>query len=267
MIHQFILTFAPAQGNAALVASDVHMSSLHAWLFREVLPQYSPAEATWLHDHPAPKPFALAPLFGAAGELSGLRLTVWAERTAEALAAAWQGAMTGEKIYQLGRQAFVVGEVTRAEPVDFAHLLEKASARNRLRLRFQTPCAFKQTTAMQLFLPLPGNVFERPYQVWQAYAPASWQLPESWPNWCAQKVMVQQHAIRTQMISLNHRANFIGFTGFVEFVAKKTDEQELLRIWQALGRLASYCGVGYKTTMGMGAVAYLPGRRKKPPSC
>lgn len=28
-----------------------------------------------------------------------------------------------------------------------------------------------------------------------------------------------------------------------------------LRAWQALGMLAEFCGVGHKTTMGMGAVS------------
>lgn len=255
MIHQFTLTFAPA--GVASPLTDIHMSSLHGWLFQTVLPAYSQDEANWLHEHSAPKPFALAPIFAEAGELTGLRVVTWAERAAAALTAAWPQTNT---IFQLGPQSFTLSQIKQAEPVDFVTLLEKARPRSRMRLQFKTPTAFRQGP-LRLHLPVPGNVFERPFQVWNTFAPASLHAPASWPAWCAENVMASQHHIQTQVLPLNQKAIFVGFTGFVEFEAKERDEASL-RIWQALGRLASYCGVGYKTTMGMGSVAYLTGRRR-----
>lgn len=256
MIHQFTLTFAPARETLSL--TDIHMSSLHGWLFQTILPAHSQDEANWLHEHPAPKPFAIAPIFTEAGELTGLRVIAWAERTAAALAAAW---LQTDTIFQFGPQSFTVSQIKQAEPVDFVSLLEKARPLSRMRLQFKTPTAFRQGP-LRLHLPVPGNVFERPFQVWNTFAPASFHAPASWLAWCTENVMVSRHHIQTQVLSLNQKAIFAGFTGFVEFEVKARDEASL-RIWQAFGRLASYCGVGYKATMGMGVVAYLTRRTGK----
>lgn len=261
MIHQFTVTFAPAEELAALPAAEIYMSSLHGWLFNALLRDANPAEADWLHKHQAPKPFSLVPRLGPEGELIGIRLVVWAERAAETLAKAWRSVVAAETVYQLGRHTFTVTEAIQSEPVDFLYLLNKSRPNSRLRLRFLTPTAFKQGP-LRLHLPLPGNVFERPFALWQTVAPTSVRLPATWLEWCTQKVMAQELTIQTKQTALNKQAKFTGFTGFVSFRAK-SDERESLRIWQALGRLASYCGVGYKTTMGMGAVAYLPNRRRK----
>ena len=45
----------------------------------------------------------------------------------------------------------------------------------------------------------------------------------------------------------------LGFVGEVQFEAKD-DAALYLSVLQGLARLAPYCGVGRKTTMGMGAV-------------
>ena len=51
---------------------------------------------------------------------------------------------------------------------------------------------------------------------------------------------------------------FTGFVGDVLFEARHCSDEQL-RVFQALGQLAPYSGVGRKTTMGMGAVERLDG--------
>lgn len=255
MIHQFTLSFTPVAAAAPLQRHSIYMSSLHGWLFQTVLPAFSQTEADWLHTHPAPKPFSLAPIISDEGEINGLRVTVWDERAAAALSGAWQQAITSNKTFQLGGYPFVIGQVKTARPVEFVTLLDKARSFSRMRLQFMTPTAFHQGP-VRLHLPLPGNVFERPYLIWNSYAPPTIKAPATWPAWCVADVMASHHRIQTEQLQLNQKARFTGFIGFVEFETRSRDETAL-RIWQALGRLASYCGVGYKTTMGMGSVTYL----------
>jgi CRISPR-associated endoribonuclease Cas6 len=78
-------------------------------------------------------------------------------------------------------------------------------------------------------------------------------IPADWLEWCERDVFVVEHHIQTAVVSITRSESFVGFTGQVSFRAYQGQEQ-YLRVWQALGTLAAVCGVGHKTTMGMGAV-------------
>ena len=116
--------------------------------------------------------------------------------------------------------------------------------------------AFKRAATLLYAIKAPGrvvNVFRRPLQVWQCYAPMVLSIPADWLAWCEREVFVVEHDIQTATVSLSHSQSFTGFTGEVTFRVHQ-GETNYLRVWQALGALAAFCGVGYKTTMGMGAV-------------
>jgi CRISPR-associated endoribonuclease Cas6 len=249
MIHQITVDFQPIDGRPGLDQALVNAGSLHGLLFQNVLPQVNVAETTWLHEHPAPKPFALAPLSGERGFLTGLRLSAFTERAADLLAQGWQQAHEGQATLRLGPQAFQVREVACQRDIEFSALLT-SPPRNKMTLRFLTPTAFRQGPR-NLYLPLPGNIFARPFEMWQTYAPAALKMPAGWLAWCQDAVAVSRHHIRTERMPLNEKAYFTGFVGTVHFIAPK-DEELYLRLWQALGRLATFCGVGHKTTQGLG---------------
>lgn len=78
-------------------------------------------------------------------------------------------------------------------------------------------------------------------------------LPTGWLDWCTQNVFVTQHHIETATVSIDKNDRFTGFVGEVWFEAYRGEELAL-RAWQALTDLAVFCGVGHKTTMGMGVV-------------
>lgn len=235
-------------------------SQLHGLLFDTILPLVNAAETTWLHDHTSPKPFALSPIIEPDKRLSGLRYTTFTSRAAQLMAAAWQETLAENVTLQLGDQPFQIGEIIETPPVEFMSLMT-SSARS-LKLRFLTATAFKQgRSSMVLTLPLPVNVFKRPLDMWQTYAPVALKSPTDWLDWCQDKVYVSYHNIRTVNIPVNRHGRFTGFVGSVTFGAPKGDETQL-RVWQALGRLAAYCGVGAKTAMGMGSVLYDSGYTK-----
>jgi len=229
---------------------QVTARGLHGVLYH-VLKQADAAETTWLHGHPSPKPYSLSPYYTQDGRLAGLRLAAVTDRVAQLFIRGWEGAQQRDEQLQLGRQAFQVRGVEHAPGASFADL---AASRpdNTLALRFLSPTTFRQGPG-ELPLPLPGNVFSWPCRVWNAFAPSVLALPPEWLDWCDQNIFVTAHRIETAAIALDARLTLTGFVGDVVFTAYR-DEPDYCHAWQALGDLAAFCGVGYKTTMGMGAV-------------
>lgn len=252
MIHTISVQFAWMNEHPPVDWRDIPHHQLHGLLYRSVLPAVSQDETDWLHEHHAPKPFSVSPLLGKDYALLGLRYTAFNGRTAQLLHDGWQQARVSKNPLSLADQTLHVGDVTANLETDFATLLESES-RRRLSLRFLSPTAFRRGPIM-LPLPLPANVFDRPFQMWQSYAPAALQLPPAWPSWCEEHVFVSYHHIRTVNVAITRRGRWTGFLGNVSFGAKGKDETSL-RVWQALGRFATYTGIGHKTTMGLGSVA------------
>lgn len=252
MIHQLTITLQPANGRSAPNKQTIVASQLHGLLFQTILPAISRQETTWLHGHRSPKPFALAPCYEG-DALVGVRFSALSQRAYTLLAEGWQHVYEHQTTLHLGDQSCRVATVNFHPDTDFASLLQTRPTRQ-MTLRFLTPTAFRQGP-VHLYFPLPGNVFARPWGLWQTYAPDVLQLPINWPEWCRDCVYASQHHLRTEETALNQNGRFTGFVGEVRFQTVSQDEQNI-RLWQALGQLAALCGVGYKTTMGMGVTAW-----------
>ncbi|MCP4424799.1 MAG: CRISPR system precrRNA processing endoribonuclease RAMP protein Cas6 [Chloroflexi bacterium] len=251
-IHQFTIRLQPAGDDERWSPQSATAQQWHGLLFRTLLPAVSPEQTTWLHNHDAPKPFALVPLFGRK-KSPGLRVSVWDNRAADLLMSGWQKAYETGMVCAVGQQSARIAEINHASPVDFATLMNQR-LRSTVRLNFLTPTAFRLGPInAHLTLPIPANVFARPLAVWQAFAPPSLRIPDNWRDWCGRYVYVQRHRIQTQQAQINRRGRIDGFAGWVQF-ATADDDKTQRKIWQALGSFAAYCGVGHKTTMGLGAV-------------
>jgi CRISPR-associated endoribonuclease Cas6 len=191
--------------------------------------------------------------------LTGLRITAFGERAAALFSQSAEAAQTkSDPIPFAGYRLQITGS-QQEPPVSFTHLLT-LPLRQSLTLHFLTPTAFRRGPR-RLHLPLATNVFDRPATIWQTFAPASICLPSNWVDWCEANVYAQEHNIRTIQQTINAKAKFTGFVGRVRFASVDNDSA-YLQLWQALGLLASYCGVGAKTGMGMGAVAWKRPSRK-----
>jgi CRISPR-associated endoribonuclease Cas6 len=223
----------------------------------QALREADPSETDWLHDHPSPKPFSLAPLYSAGGLLLGLRLGVVDDRAAALFTRAWEWHRAQETSLQLGPNLCVVTDVQCEAGPHWLDLAQTPPAR-RVALRFLFPTSFRQGPGHSP-LPVPYNVFHWPWRVWQQYAPP-FGLPDDWLDWCAQNVFVVAHRIETVVAPITKGDDFVGFVGDVVFEALHGDAGRL-GLLQALARLAPYCGIGHKTTMGMGAVELIPSAR------
>ena len=246
-MHHLTLTFRPIRG--PLDGRTVTARGLHGMLFK-ALKEADPAETDWLHELPSPKPFSLAPLYTPLGMLIGLRLGVVAERAADLFGRAWQWHVDNENPLQLGPSHFIVTDVQHDPGPRWLDLAQTPPRRD-LSLRFLSPTAFRQGPGHSP-LPVPYNVFHWPWRVWETYGPGA-ALTDDWLDWCAQDVFVVAHKIETVNVAVTRDDTFAGFVGEVTFEAWRGDPGQL-GLLQALGRLAPYCGIGHKTTMGMGAV-------------
>lgn len=249
-MDQIALRFDPT--NVPINSSDVTAKGLHGLLFK-ALKAADPEETDWLHDHPAPKPFSLVPLYAEGGVLAGLRLGTITPRAAQLFLRAWEWHRGRRSHLAIGRQTFIVDEVQCAAGPGWAQLVEARPARV-VELEFLSPTTFRQGPG-HLPLPVPYNVFFWPWRVWQSYAPPA-VLPDDWLEWCRQELFVTDVSIRTVPTFITPEDMLSGFVGRARFETKK-GTREQLSLLHALARLATYTGVGRKTTMGMGAVALL----------
>lgn len=250
-MHHLTLTFRGL--NHRLRGHAITAKGLHGMVFA-ALAAADPRETDWLHDHPTPKPYSLSPLYDGEGVLAGLRLGVMSGRAADLFARAWCWHRDERHPLRLGVQEFAVIGVVETPGPGWDRLAQARPAR-RLGLRFLSPTSFRQGPS-DLPLPLPGNVFGWPWRVWGVNSTAS--LPDGWLDWCRESVFVVEHRIETVTVPIDKADHFTGFVGDVLFEARAGTEEQL-RVFQALGQLAPYCGVGRKTTMGMGAVERLDG--------
>ena len=250
MLYQIGIGF---QGtHSPLHAAEITSRGLHGLLYH-VLQTADTAGATWLHQHQSPKPYTIAPYYDTESHtLAGLRLNAMNEPAAELLHRSWEQAQARGEILQLGHQSLCINDLVTL-PGPTYESLATLPPQNELSMQFLSPTLFKLGSAF-LTLPIPTNVFRGPYRTWNAFAPPSLQIPSDWLDWCADHVFVTTHHIETVTVSLSRNAQpLIGFVGNVSFTAR-SPSLLYLSLWQALSHLAVYCGIGYKTTMGMGVV-------------
>ncbi len=247
-MHHITLTFTPVR--QPINGRSVTARGLHGMLFN-ILQQADKPESDWLHQHGAPRPFSFVPLYTDDGILAGMRLAAIDERTATLFIRTGEWFQKQGHICHLAGQEFVIDEARHAPGPSWQQLAYSQPTRQ-MGLRFISPTAFKQGPG-HLTLPLPGNVFGSPVRIWQAFAPPMMRLPDGWLDWCRRDLFVTRHNIETATVNISKREKFTGFVGEVWLDAHRGGEAEM-SAWQALGELAAFCGVGHKTTMGMGAV-------------
>ena len=185
---------------------------------------------------------------------------------------------------QLGKQTFLLDEVI-AEPdessgwadctsfsnlVDWARTLRLGSVES-LELEFASLTTFNRSNKRSqvygghsALLPLPQYVFPGLVRRWQELAPpelegvVQGELVEQYVE--NEGIIISDYALRPHQVCFaNHpQRGFVGRCVYdVRGPDEKVTEEAALTVRQQilmLARLAFYCGVGYKTAMGMGQV-------------
>jgi len=226
---------------------------LHGLLYN-IVRSSDPSNATKLHQLKAPKPFTLAPCTkDNKGYLSGIRLTCLDSFTSSVIPNGIMYALKNSLVFQLGKQKFRLSAIHYITGTTFEYLLSQHPC-NQVGLRFLSPTSFKKGT-VTLPLPIPQNVFLRPFSVWNTFAPNRMNISNKWLDWCEEYVHIQQMNISTSFLSLSTKKSngIIGYIGDVWFKSK-SNHLENLQTLNRLANFAVYCGIGYRTTMGGGVI-------------
>lgn len=138
----------------------------------------------------------------------------------------------------------------------------------KLTLEFATPTGF-HSAGLNVPLPQPALVWGSLLRQWNDLS--LFPLPEDLTPFIAWQVMLNRYRAETQILRFKQGSQQIGFTGQATFAIATRNEQlertdpalaerlsaQREELGQALGLLAEfafYCGVGIKTTTGMGMV-------------
>ncbi|MDJ0716211.1 MAG: CRISPR-associated endoribonuclease Cas6 [Prochloraceae cyanobacterium] len=134
-----------------------------------------------------------------------------------------------------------------ANACSYAQLYEKASALERsFTFCFATPTTFRQGK-YDTPLPAPESVFKSLQTRWNKYSNKTIdRLP-------VESLFPSVFDIRTQKV-INFGSKIIGCTGVVTYSLLGEVQPIQIKQFNALADFALYCGVGRKTTMGMGMV-------------
>ncbi|MEL7039021.1 MAG: CRISPR-associated endoribonuclease Cas6 [Cyanobacteria bacterium J06592_8] len=129
----------------------------------------------------------------------------------------------------------------------YSQLYEQASERDRnITLQFATPTAFRQGK-YDTSLPSPESVFNSIRNRWNKYSGIEiTELP-------FESLFPSSFKIQTDMVT-DSRSKFIGCVGEISYRLFGNPDPLQIKNINALADFALYCGVGRKTTMGMGMV-------------
>lgn len=233
----------------------IHAVRAHALngLFHAELGKRHAALVEALHHGEGPMPFSLTPLFDAEeATFTGFRVGVLAADVGEAVAETWGGLAAKRADVQLGSARLsVLGVEPEAPALTYEQLLTTAPVMHGVRLRFETPVRFKSG-----LLPTPRAVWQGYAQRWEKFAPEL-TLPPEFMRWVGYAVEATDLALEGRHAPAENTVEWKGAMGEVEYQATINElpasrAPDYLQAWQALARLAEFCGTGEKSTMGLG---------------
>ncbi len=247
-------------------------------LFLHLIHQIDPALAARLHDEPNYRPFTISPLYTITkqdkeeeelrlrgGQKCQLRITLLDGNDL------WHGLMqhfleNPNVILHIGQASFTLLRVYSAPAIHVAgrssttnwHTLASTKVRTSITLHFVSPTAFSLGDRHFALFPEPGYVWDSLMRSWNRYAPEVLQVEkETMRAFVAQHISIQDYRLQTETLHFpKYRQK--GFVGSCTYAIKTQDASATQAT--ALAEFAHYCGIGYKTTMGMGQVSVEQGR-------
>jgi len=213
-----------------------------------------PDTAARLHDANQPKPYAISPLWPAAGDADSrfFDVSLLVDSLAQLLI---DGASRSASV-QLGPLCYRLrGDVESRDSVSYPELVAQAKPTStRFRLRLLTPTAHHAPGDFRkaIVLPSPENYFGSWLNRWNVCAPIG--IDDCLLATVERHVAVCACAGRTERVEMDRGRSHIGFIGEVMFEVLKPNlvAESDIKALAALARVATYCGTGVGTTRGMG---------------
>ncbi|MGC9046404.1 MAG: CRISPR-associated endoribonuclease Cas6 [Thermodesulfovibrio sp.] len=231
--------------------------------------QISESYAKKLHDPGGLKPFSVSPLILGAKEewqltdgslnikenaRAKITISAFDEATLGVFMKAFIDAQKQQKLVNIGGLKAGLEDVhmkeTEGARFDTYHdLIKKAKKKRKLTFKILTPMSFRQN-GIQTTFPTAELVFSSLLQTWNAFSDVklSEELKDKF-----KLVGVSRFNLHSELWHFSNYKIF-GARGSIEYTFSKDFKEEELKMLNALSRFATYTGVGYKRTMGMGMV-------------
>ncbi|WP_019503802.1 CRISPR-associated endoribonuclease Cas6 [Pleurocapsa sp. PCC 7319] len=137
-----------------------------------------------------------------------------------------------------------------ANAIPYDRLYEEASsANNKFTFSFATPTTFGKGKYNNS-LPTPESIFKSLRKRWNTYS--NIEIPEA--ELALESLFPSYFNIRTEVISDYSKSKLIGCVGDINYQALGNIDPQQIKYLNTLADFALYCGMGKKTTMGMGMV-------------
>jgi CRISPR-associated endoribonuclease Cas6 len=141
-------------------------------------------------------------------------------------------------------------EIKPEHTQSFSSLRKEAPLSKDIIIDFLTPTTFKRGKG-DYPLPDPYLIFKNLLKKWNAFT--SIKISRDIIEEVKKNVYISGCWIKTKKLDIEGLGKIIGFTGRVVLYID-TDDQEFIKILNALIQLAEFSGIGRKTTMGLGKV-------------
>lgn len=262
-----LVQLRPAAGERRSIRGD----HLHGWFF-DTLGQIDTRAAGALHDGTEKrqrKPFTLwagrslpdrGPVVPGDGGNVWLRVTVLEPEVAPLVERVLRHAPT----VRLGSNMLSIGSATAdAHPwvgiTSYDELWETPDAADCAVLHFLSPTAFAADRRTTTLFPLPNLVFEYLVRKWDEHSGRP-PVRDSAGRELLESLRVLSHDVHTAG-PVSFGTYFLnGFIGRCEYGLAANASPDARHLLLVLTRFAFFCGVGLKTTMGMGQAVGEPGR-------
>jgi CRISPR-associated endoribonuclease Cas6 len=134
-----------------------------------------------------------------------------------------------------------------ANASSYAQLYEEASDQERtLAFQFATPTTFRQGKFDTPF-PTPESVFNSLLKRWHKYSQIEFY------NLSLEAIFPSYFDLKTEVV-IDSRSKSIGCVGQVTYRILGDVDPLIIKQLNTLANFAMYCGIGRKTTMGMGMI-------------
>ncbi|GAA6619883.1 CRISPR-associated endoribonuclease Cas6 [Scytonema sp. NUACC26] len=232
---------------------------LHAW-FLDRVRSTDPKLSAYLHDEESEKPFTISALDGDITS-SGRQIQLLANTSyhwyvtalssrVQKWMAQWVKKLPASVDLRDAPLTIASCQISHP-PTTYAELLDSEYC-GTVSLTFVSPTSFRRK-GHHLPLPVPVNIFHSYLRRWNDFS----GIPvdqDAFLAWVDESVIINRCQVTTVKVLAGKKGAVTGFTGAIELSLTKdaARQPEFKQLFYALGKLASYCGTGHKTTFGLG---------------
>ncbi len=235
-------------------------------LFLDLVREADAAMSSRLHDMRAPKPYTVSSLMGdmeslgegrlrlSRGKPYSLRFTLLDDDLIRLWREELLPGMQGRTLRLGGASLLVTAAREKAVHADDLYrecIVSRKAPPRRITLRFLSPTAFRSGGRNVLF-PLPRMVWQSANRAWSEISRVD--LGANLHLLADEYAHASRFSLATRILHFD-RYRQVGVVGNCEYMLA-TENEDLRRALHLLSRFSEYCGLGMKTTMGMGQVRF-----------